>query len=694
MKGAPLSTRGEPTVADAASIVESAVHSLWLAARHHGAEISLNSLREQAAALRAEIGLIQLVTLGERIGLSGRIVTIDDHADLTSASFIVRLPDGRIGFGGAENAGLLRLDVAGKAHSLSVHRPNPLKGIVFEPMPRSSESQEEEERPARLRELWPRIEGFAKSAGQILFISVALLIITFAFPFFTQLVIDEAIGKGDTSLLLILAIGFGTLALLRFALDLTRSWALAEIGQSIAYQTMGRLVARLIRIRQDFLNQQSVGDLLSRMQSGRSLQEILTKTMVESLLDGVMAIFAIILLFFYSAPLTLIVLVGLVVDVAIGLAFLAPMRNYTQRDLLNRGVEQSHLIETMRATTTVKLLGGEMIREGEWRQRYLQVVGSSLGLAKCMSLLAALQRLSGSVQMIVLVAVGANIAIEGDGLSIGMLVAFLSFRSTFSERALALINQAMQLRFLKVHLLRLAPLVHQPTELGPEAPVAVGEETIELHDVSFTYEGGAAPVLQGLNLTVHYGEYIAITGRSGGGKSTLLKLLTGLYEPAGGKITIGGKPALPPLWHSWRGRAGIVLQDDQLFSGSIAENIAFFDPEMSVERVVQAARSANVATEIEQMAQGFSTMIGDMGAALSGGQRQRILLARALYRNPSYLILDEGTANLDEASELKIAEHLRNLNITRIVIAHRPALLSAADRVYELSDCQLRLKEG
>ena len=222
----------------------------------------------------------------------------------------------------------------------------------------------------------------------------------------------------------------------------------------------------------------------------------------------------------------------------------------------------------------------------------------------------------------------------------------------------------------------------------------MGEETIELHDVSFTYEGGAAPVLQGLNLTVHYGEYIAITGRSGGGKSTLLKLLTGLYDPAGGKITIGGKPALPPLWHSWRGRAGIVLQDDQLFSGSIAENIAFFDPEMSVERVVQAARSANVATEIEQMAQGFSTMIGDMGAALSGGQRQRILLARALYRNPSYLILDEGTANLDEASELKIAEHLRNLNITRIVIAHRPALLSAADRVYELSDCQLRLKEG
>lgn len=692
MMSAPLSTSGHPTVADAVTTAESAIHSLWLAAQYHGVEISLNNLREQAAAQRTEPGLLQLVTLGERIGLSGRIVTLGEGVDLTSAPFIVQLPDGRIGFGGAESAKVLRLDIAGSTRSLSIQRPVPLKGIVFEPMPQLTGAQEEDERPAKLRELWPGIAGFWQSAAQILVISVALLVITFAFPFFTQLVIDEAIAKGDTSLLLILAIGFGTLATLRFALDLTRSWALAEIGQSVAYQTMGRLVARLTRIRQDFLNRQSVGDLLSRMQSGRSLQEILTKTMVESLLDGVMAIFAIVLLFFYSAPLTLIVLVGLLVDTLIGMAFLSPMRSYTQRDLINRGIEQSHLIETMRATTTVKLLGGEMTREGEWRQRYLQVVASSLGLAKCMSLLAALQRLSGSIQMIVLVAVGASIAIEGAGLSVGMLVAFLSFRSTFSERALALINQTMQLRFLKVHLLRLAPLVHQPTELGTEVPATVGEETIALRDVSFTYGEGAEPVLRDLNLTVAYGEYIAITGRSGGGKSTLLKLLTGLYEPASGKITIGSKPANPAVWHSWRGRAGIVLQDDQLFSGSIAENIAFFDPEMSVERVVQAARSANIAAEIEQMAHGFSTMIGDMGTALSGGQRQRILLARALYRNPSYLILDEGTANLDEASEMRVADHLRDLSITRIVIAHRPALLAAADRVYELADGQLRLK--
>ncbi|WP_181443557.1 peptidase domain-containing ABC transporter [Porphyrobacter sp. YT40] len=619
---APLSTSGHSVVADPARTTESAVHSLWLAARYHGIEISLNSLREQAAMSRSELGLAQLVTLGERIGLSGRIVTLGESVDRAAAPLIVRLPDGRIGFGGAESTKSLRLDVAGHPRSLSIPRPVPLKGIVFEPMPRLNAAQEEEERPARLRELWPGIQGFWQAAGQILVISVALLVITFAFPFFTQLVIDEAIAKGDTSLLLILAIGFGTLAALRFALDLTRSWALAEIGQSVAYQTMGRLVARLIRIRQDFLNRQSVGDLLSRMQSGRSLQEILTKTMVESLLDGVMAIFAIVLLFFYSAPLTLIVLVGLAIDTMIGMAFLSPMRDYTQRDLINRGVEQSHLIETMRATTTVKLLGGEMTREGEWRQRYLQVAASSLGLAKCMGLLAALQRLSGSIQMIVLVAVGASIAIEGEGLSVGMLVAFLSFRSTFSERALALINQAMQLRFLKLHLRRLAPLVHQPTELGSEAPATVGQETIALRDVCFTYGEGAEPVLRNLDLTVPFGEYIAITGRSGGGKSTLLKLLTGLYEPAAGTIMIGSRPANPALWHGWRGRAGIVLQDDQLFSGSIAENIAFFDPEMSVDRVVEAARSANIIAEIEQMSQGFSTMIGEMGAALSGGHRQ------------------------------------------------------------------------
>ena len=180
------------------------------------------------------------------------------------------------------------------------------------------------------------------------------------------------------------------------------------------------------------------------------------------------------------------------------------------------------------------------------------------------------------------------------------------------------------------------------------------------------------------------------SGMSGCGKSTLLKLLLGLYHPDAGEILLDGHVATPAIWRSWRSQIGVVAQDDRLLSGSIADNIAFFDPDLHMNRVYAAASAAKIHNDIMRMPMQYLSLIGDMGSALSGGQRQRVLLARALYRQPKVLILDEGTANIDEPTELEIAELISQLPITRIVVAHRPALVSRADTVYFLESGSLK----
>jgi ATP-binding cassette, subfamily B, bacterial CvaB/MchF/RaxB len=287
--------------------------------------------------------------------------------------------------------------------------------------------------------------------------------------------------------------------------------------------------------------------------------------------------------------------------------------------------------------------------------------------------------------------IGASVVLD-HGLTVGMLLAFVAYKEQFSQRVGALIDKWAELKMLKVQGERLADIVlSQPETVHAGTSPLVGESEsappphIELRDVGFRYSDSEADVLRGVNLSIEPGESIAIVGPSGCGKTTLIKLMLGILAPVHGEVLVAGRPMGALGASSWRAMVGTVMQDEPLFAGSIADNISFFDARPDMERIVECASVASVHDEISALPMGYHTLIGEMGATLSGGQKQRVLLARALYKRPRVLFLDEATSALDVERERLVNHAVRQLRLTRVIVAHRPETIASADRVVVLA---------
>ena len=671
----------------AAEAAECGLACMAMVGRYHGHEVDLNGLRQRYSMSLTGATLRNLIQLAEQLTLAPRALRVGLqalkdvklpailHWDLNH--FVVLKSVNR-------RRGVIH-DPARGARTLSLDElSNHFTGVVLEVTPADNFEKTKAKMPVKLTSLWNRSEGMGAAIFQVLALSVVFQIVTFAVPFNIQLVVDEAIGRSDRSLLAVLAIGFGALAILHAALEALRNWVLRLLGSMMSFQVVGNIVRHLMRLPVPYFEKRHVGDIMSRIESTTAIQDALTRGMISAIVDGLMAIVAAFILFLYSPMLAMVVIGALLIVLGLGFAFFPFTRAATEENIVSMAREQSHLIETVRAMPTIKLMGGESEREGKWRNRYASVINSSVRVGKLEISLSFLQNAIIGVQTVLVIYLGARMILNADGFSVGMLMAFLSFRQTFSDRAMSLVNEVMQFRLLRLHLERLADIVTAEPDVavaGDRPPRMINVKGgIQVQNLSFRYGAGNPLILDDISLDIAPGDFVAITGASGGGKTTFSKLLLGIHPPESGQILLDGQPASPELWRAWRSQIGVVAQDDQLLSGSIADNIAFFDPDMDMERVAGAAFAAQVHEDIMRMPMQYLSLVGDMGSALSGGQRQRVLLARALYRQPQLLLLDEGTANLDEATEAAIADLIATLPITRIVIAHRPALIERAER--------------
>jgi ATP-binding cassette subfamily B protein RaxB len=544
----------------------------------------------------------------------------------------------------------------------------------------------------RIFTLWTRITGLRRAFGQVIGLSLVLQLTNLALPFFMQLTIDEAIGQGDASLLFVLALGFGALYLFNAVLQALRSWVVLTLGESIVYQIAGNVVRHLIRLPAAYFERRHVGDIQARMGSIRPIQDMLTRSLVDVLIDGVLAVTLLVAMLLLSPPLALIVLGATLLYFCLIALMIPEWRRRSEEEIVARAGEETYLLETIRGIRTIKLGTYEAMREAGWRRRFADVVSAGYRVQIAAIRIVLAENLIFGIQFVTIVYLGAQ-AVIADHFTVGQLVAFIAYRTSFDSSATQLVAQFRQWRMTNLHLDRLADITGESREqVGHVVSRRVNSEPpeIRIEHLSFAYSPAEPPIFQDISFTVPAGGFVAIVGPSGAGKTTLARLLLGLLTPSTGRILIDGVPLGAGNLADWRSRVGAVLQDDLLFAGTFADNIAGFDDSADQTAIEAAAGFARIHEEILAMPMGYQSLVSDMGAALSGGQRQRLLFARAIHGRPDMLFLDEGTANLDPALETEIADAIAGMTITRIAIAHRPSLVERADIVLDVRGGSIR----
>jgi ATP-binding cassette subfamily B protein RaxB len=547
-------------------------------------------------------------------------------------------------------------------------------------------------RSERTRVTLPRLIGQVRGGGAMLARLLALEVFALAHPQFTQWVTDQVLLSRDRELLTLLGLGFVVITVTEQALALLRGWLLAAVSASMKLQWRSNVLQHLLDLPVAWFQKRHLGDVISRFQSIDHIQQVLTTTFVEATLDGVMALFAFGLMLMYSPKLAGVAVLAVGLYALLLVLIFRPLLRAREEEIVREATQSSHVLESVRGVRALKLFGRQVERRAHWQSLLAAELNAGLRV-QALQLVRTIGRgLFSGLSSVALLWLGASAVLDGV-MTLGMLLAFIAYRTQFDGRMTDLVMKLLELRLLRLDAGRLADIVLSPTETeeqdsrAPQGlpPPGSGQPlTIECRGLRFRYSDHEPFVIDGLDLTIPEGQCVAIVGPSGGGKSTLVNLLLGDLKPVAGEIRVAGVPLARVGRTPWRACIGAVMQDDTLFAGTLAENIAFFDPQPDLARIGLCAELASIREDIEAMPMGLHTLVGDMGTTLSGGQKQRILLARALYKGPRILVLDEATSHLDVRREAGVNAAVARMGITRIVIAHRPETVAATERVIAL----------
>ena len=665
---------------------ECGLASLAMVAGHHGFSIALPELRQRFQLSLKGATLARLMDAAGKLGFNCRPLKLEIgelgrlqlpcilHWDLNHFVVLAKVGRGKATILDPAH-GRRRMPLA----EVSGH----FTGIALELSPGMAFEPREAEPAVSIRQLTGRIAGLWRSLGLLLLLSLALQAFVVLGPFFLQWVVDQVLVSADRDLLAVIATGFGLVLLLRAGTGLLRGWAILHLSTRLGLQWMGNVFAHLMKLPLDFFEKRHLGDITSRMGSVQSIQATLTTSFVEGLIDGLMAIVTLGMMLLYSWKLALVTLLAMALYLGLRVASFRPIRDGTERKLVAAARQQSQLLESIRGIQSVKLAGVEQRREAGYGNLMNDTVNREVWLAKLGLGFSTANQLIFGVERIAVIWIGALFAMQ-NVFSVGMLMAYLAYKDQFSGRIGSLIDKWIQFRMLRLHGERLADIVLTEPELDPggETDAALPAHAgLEVCNLAFRYADGEPWVLRDCTFRIAPGESVAIVGASGCGKTTLVKLMLGLLAPVEGRVEVCGRDIRQFGLRNYRRGIGAVMQDDQLFAGSIHDNIAFGEEGFDPARTEAAARLAAIHAEIAGMPMGYQSLIGDMGTTLSGGQKQRVILARALYRNPRILFLDEATSHLDVACEKLVNEAVRGLRITKVIIAHRPETIASADRV-------------
>lgn len=665
-----------------------------MVASHHGHALTIHQLRQRFPISLKGATLLQVAGMCEQLGMQYRAVSLE-LSELTQ----LRMPcilhwrfNHFVVLCSANGRTAVINDPSTGQRKISYEELNEaFTGVALEVWPAETFKPEPPQPPVRLRELVGKVYGIKRALLQIIVLALVLEMLSLTTPVFTQWVIDDVIVSADTDLLTTLLIGFALLLLMQTAVSTLRAYIGMQLGTSLSFQSKSNLFSHLVKLPTAYFERRHIGDIVSRFGSIDTIQQTLNASLVAGILDGLMAVITLGLMWLYSWQLSLVAIGAMVIYGIVRLISYPPLKSRSHDAIIKGAQTQSHFLESLRGIRTLQVFQKTQDRCTAWQSLLVNQVNAGVKVQKLKLAFQQLNAVIFGMEGLIILWAGANLVIAGS-FSVGMLMAFLAYKSQFNQRVGALIDNFFELRMLRLQGERLSDIVLTAPEapgLDPQRPVDNLTGTLAFTDVSFRYGEAEPLVLDQASFQIKEGESVAIVGTTGAGKSTLLKLMLGILPPSRGEVSIGGVPYSQLGARGIRSISASVLQDDVLFAGSIADNVSFFDHETDREWMETCCKHAAIHDDIAALPMGYHTLVGDMGTVLSGGQKQRLLIARALYRRPKILILDEATCHLDLRVEARVVEMLKALHLTRIVVAHRPQTIASADRILVLQHGRL-----
>jgi ATP-binding cassette, subfamily B, bacterial CvaB/MchF/RaxB len=659
-----------------------------------GHMVDLSSLRRRYPASMRGINLKQLMVIASELGFISRPLRLDIdqirqlstpcllHWDLKHFVVLKHVSTRHIVIHDPAK-GMVRLSYS----EFSEH----FTGVALELTPSAEFEPTNDRDSISLRDLTGKVRGLKSALAQVFFLALALEAFALVGPLYLQWVVDRVVRSADEDLLTLLVVCFVAVELFQAFIATFRAWYITWLGATLNVQLLTNMFAHLVKLPLSWYEKRHVGHIESRFESMHAIQRALTVDFVTALLDGLMACLTLGMLSIYSLKLTAVIIAAFMCYALLRWFTYKPLRYAQEEQLEYQSRQQSELLESVRGAQTLKLLNQQQMRTSRYSNSVVETINRLVKVQRLNIAFTNIKNLIFNVGRITLIWIAASMIINRH-FTVGMLVAFVAYSDQFVSRAASLIDKGIELRMLRLHADRVADIALSDTEMFVDSKTwnPLPEAKIEVKNISFRHGESQPWILKNCSFTIHNGESVVLVGPSGCGKTTLAKIILGLLQPQEGKVLYGGIDIREIGLGRYRQQIGAVMQDDQLFAGSIAENIAQFDERLDPSRVEYVAKAAEIHDEIATMTMGYQSLVGDMGSTLSGGQKQRILLARALYNEPAVLVLDEATSHLDVNSERKVNATIERLNVTRIVIAHRPETIARAQRILFLDNGSLR----
>ena len=674
-------------------MAECGLACIAMIAGFYGYQSDLNSLRRNFSISLCGTRLHDLIKIAEKLKFSSRPVKLELaqlesldmpcilHWDMSHFVVLKAVKANKVYIHDpARGEVILSLEETGKHFT----------GVALELFPEANFEKKKEEKKLSIIDLFQNIKGIRSIIIQILVLSFVLQFFVMASPFYLQIALDEVAVSFDLSLLKMVAFGFSLLLFMQLAVNLLRGKVILYFSSHLNLHMGMQVFQHLVRLPLDYYYKRHLGDIVSRFKAKDEIRQFLSQSLVIGLVDGLMASFIGLMMFFYAPLLAIFVCAAVLLYSSFRFILFPYFSRKTEERVMLVAQADSRFMETIRGMQCVRIFGKEMDRQIVWGKKFVEVINADISLGKLRIKYDFFNQLVLGLENIIVIYLGAKLVVANE-MTLGMLIAFTAYKMQFSTRAMSFVEQCLQLKALSVQINRLADMLLTETEKTEGLEYRQAEFSKEnitaelsLENISYKHDGSDQYLFKNISMTVAPGEMIAITGGSGAGKSTLLKIMLGLIKPTEGKVLIGGIDIHTIGLSEYRKLIGAVMQDDQLLSGSIGENIAFFNSEMDWEQVRMSAGLSVINFDVEAMPMAYNTLVGDMGTSLSGGQKQRILLARALYREPKVLFLDEATSHLDVRLEGAVNANLKRLNLTCLMIAHRPDTIKFADRIIML----------